>query len=209
MSEIDSGAVGEAAVGVKSATARKSEGPGFRLTVRDLDLLQFLHEQQFASLAMLFFQFFDRRTKAADPLPENLWVTRQRVAMLRQAGLISTQKVFTESKALYLLTRVGYDVLRQRRELALDAPPPDGIDFRYYEHDKRVSLCRVALERDGKSYKWYPDRFLRKKLGYPFGDKGFVRFPKGMIPDGGGAGFHGYQFRRFGGDRVHPELLAS
>jgi hypothetical protein len=25
----------------------------------------------------------------------------------------------------------------------------------------------------------------------------------------GGAGFHGYQFRRFGGDRVHPELLAS
>ncbi len=28
----------------------------------------------------------------------------------------------------------------------------------------------------------------------------------GMV---GGAGFHGYQFRRFGGDRVHPELLAS
>lgn len=163
---------------------RRTAGPGFRLTERDLDLLQFLQEQQFASLGMLYYRFFDRRSRANDPVPDQLWVTRQRLATLRRAGLVSTQRVFTEGKALYLLSLAGYAILRQRRELALDAPPPATVDFRYYEHDRRVGLCRIALERAGKSFKWYPDRFLRRQRGYPYGERGFVKFPPGLIPDG-------------------------
>lgn len=193
MDEVQTGIVGAEGAGVGSVplspigvTDQRGPlgSPRFRLTERDLDILKFLHEQQFASLPMLYFRFFDRREKTTDPCPENLWVTRQRVALLRQAGLVASQKLFTEAKALYLLSKAGYEVLRRQRELSLDAEPPESIDFRYYEHDKRVSLCRIALERSGKSEKWYPDRFLRQKKGYPFGAKGFVKFPHGMIPDG-------------------------
>ena len=59
------------------ATARrKSAALGLRLTERDLDLLRFLHEQQFASLAYRFFDRSRYRNKlpsipSIDPFPEN------------------------------------------------------------------------------------------------------------------------------------------
>ena len=160
------------------------KGPGIRLTERDFDLLAFLHDQSFSSLSGLYYRFFDRRKNSTDPLPKNLWVTRQRVACLRQAGLIASQRVFSDPQALYLLTREGYQVLEARRELGLYVEPSAAIDFRYFEHDRRVNLCRIALERSGKCLKWYPDRFLRKKRAYPYGENGWVKFPQAAIPDG-------------------------
>jgi hypothetical protein len=163
---------------------RKSTRSGLRLTGRDLDLLRFLHDQQFASLAMLYYRFFDRRASASDPIPTNCWVTRQRLAALKQAGLICSQRVYTEGKALYLLTRAGYEVVRQKRELWVYEEPAPAIDFRYYEHDKRVSMCRVALEREGKAVVWHPERYLRRRRGLRLPDGGWMRFAVGTIPDG-------------------------
>lgn len=159
----------------------------FRLTDRDVEILRFLHEQSFASLGMLYFRFFDKQRKSpSDPVPENMWVARQRVATLRRAGLITTQRVFTDAKALYLLTRQGYELLETRLELKLDAEPVKEIDFRYFEHDKRVTMSRVAFERDNVCLRWYPDRLLRRKQGFPYGDDAgrYWQLPKRLIPDG-------------------------
>ena len=162
----------------------KKAGFGFRITERDFDLLAFLYDQKFASLSVLYFRFFDRRTKVDESVPSNFWVTRQRIAVLRQAGLIASQRVYTDSKALYLLTKSGYEILKTKRDLGLSKDPVTSVDFRYFEHDKRVTLCRVALERHGKSLKWFSDRYLHVKGGYPLASGRFVRLQVAVIPDG-------------------------
>jgi hypothetical protein len=53
---------------------------------------------------MIYYRFFDHRASIEEAPPENFWVTRQRLMALKQAGLISSQRVYTDSKAVYLLT---------------------------------------------------------------------------------------------------------
>lgn len=131
------------AVDVK--TKRAAVGPkssGFRLTERDLELLGFLLDQKFASLEQVYFRFFDVRAKVTDELPQNLFVTRQRLQVLRRAGLITTEKVFSESKSLYLLTTLGFQIFRARRPHDAFAFPAKDVDFRNYDHDTKVNDCR-------------------------------------------------------------------
>ncbi len=168
--------------GVKKSKDRTTEKP-FRLTERDVELLKFIYEQKFATLDLLYFRFFDKRAKAVDAVPENLWVTRQRVAVLRRAGLLQSQMVYTESKAIYLLTQLGYQVLKSKRELLHYADPVQQVDFRYFEHDKRISYCRTALERSAKCYLWFPERTLRAKRRFEIDGKQFL-VPSDAMPDG-------------------------
>src|ERR1035437_5652472 len=85
---------------VKRVIADKA-GPGFRLTERDYDIFGFLLDQKFASLEALYFRFFDARPAATDPLPENLYVARQRLGILKRAGLVSTERVYSDPKSLF------------------------------------------------------------------------------------------------------------
>lgn len=155
----------------------------FRLTERDTDLLKFIYEQKFATLEILYFRFFDKRERSIDPLPENLWVARQRIALLKRAGLLSSQRVYTDSKAIYLITNLGYLVLKSKRELLYYANPITEVDFRYFEHDKRVNFCRAALEKQEKCLKWFPDRYLRSNKRFEVGGREY-KIPPEMIPDG-------------------------
>ena len=171
------------AVDVK--TKRAAVGPkssGFRLTERDLELLGFLLDQKFASLEQVYFRFFDVRAKVTDELPQNLFVTRQRLQVLRRAGLVSTEKVFSESKSLYLLTTLGFQIFRARRPHDAFASPTKDVDFRNYDHDTKVNDCRIAIERTGKVMKWLPERRLRAQ-GFE-SEFSWSELPKELVPDG-------------------------
>ena len=146
--------------------------------------MAFLYEQKFATLLVLFLRFFDRRRSIDEALPNRLWVTRQRLAVLRQAGFIASQRVYTQAQGLYLLTPRGYEMLRCNRQVMLDKEPVRVVDFRYFEHDRRVTLCRVALERQGKCLKWHSDRYLRLKRGFPLDSGKFFKLPDTVIADG-------------------------
>ncbi len=58
-----------------------------RLTDRAFEVFGFLLDQKFASLEQIYFRFFDVRKAVTDPMPSGLHVTRQRLQLLRQAGL--------------------------------------------------------------------------------------------------------------------------
>lgn len=165
---------------------RKSESkPGklsFRLTDRDVEILGFLLDQKFGSLEQLYFRYFDAREKVTDPLPAGLHVTRQRLSQLRRAGLISTARVYSEAKSLYLLTSLGHQIFSGKRPLDAFAMPMKTVDFRNYEHDTKVNDCRVAIERTGKVMKWLPDRRLRMK-GFE-SQFSWEKLPKEIVPDG-------------------------
>jgi hypothetical protein len=163
-------------------TAKPKKKLSFRLTERDVDILGFLLDQKFGSLEQLYFRFFDARQNVSDPLPPSLQVTRQRLSLLRQAGLISTVRVYSEAKSLYLLTNQGSQVFQGKRPLDAFTSPMKSVDFRNFEHDTKVNDCRVAIERTGKVMKWLPERRLRMK-GFE-SEYSWSSLPKEIVPDG-------------------------
>ena len=168
---------------VRKEKGKKDSGiSGFRLVERDLDIFSFLLDQKFASLEQLYFRFFDIRAQVSDPLPSGLYVTRQRLQILKRAGLIHTQKVFSEAKSLYLLSPLGFQIFRGRRPHDAFSQQVKEVDFRNYEHDTKVNDCRTAIERTGKIMKWLPERRLRMK-GFE-SQFSFQTLPKELVPDG-------------------------
>lgn len=163
------------------SVAKKTEA-GFRLTDRDFDLFGFLLDQKFASLQQIYFYRFDRRKAVTDALPENFWVTRQRLQKLCKHGFIETVKVYTEGKSLYILSHFGFTTFQSRRPTDAYALPVKGVDFRSYEHDTRVNDCRIAIERTGKVMKWLPERRIRMK-GFE-SEFSWDELPKEIVPDG-------------------------
>jgi hypothetical protein len=177
----EDGRTGVEAVRVKDIRPVKA-GPGFRLTDRDYQIFGFLLDQKFASLEALYFRFFDGRKIASDPLPENLYVARQRLGILKRASLLSTERVYSEAKSLYLLTPLGHHVFKMRRDTDAYAPTVQSVDFRNYEHDTAVTYCRVAIERMGKSMRWFSERRLRMH-GFQIPGVG-SELPSSIVPDG-------------------------
>lgn len=160
---------------------QNTKSPGFRLTQRDYEVFGFLLDQKFASLEALYFRFFDARHAPSEPLPENLAVARQRLGILKRAGLISSERVYSDPKSLFLLTPLGYHLFRMRRDEDAYAAPVTSVDFRNYEHDQALNYCRVAIERQGKSMRWFSERRLRMQ-GFQVPG---VRFelPESIVPD--------------------------
>ena len=163
------------------AAAGKSK-LGFRLTERDIEILGFLLDQKFASLEQIYFRHFDVRKNVSEALPKNLYVTRQRLQILRQAGLIKTEKVYSEAKSLYFLTVPGYHLLQSKRPDDAYAMPVKNMDFRSYDHDTKVNDCRIAIEKTGKVMKWIPERKIKMK-GFE-SEFSWHELPKDIVPDG-------------------------
>ncbi len=167
----------------KDKTSKSDKSLKIRLTDRDFEILGFLLDQKFASLEQIYFRFFDARKAVTDPLPAGLHVTRQRLALLRQAGFISMQRVFSEARSLYLLTSLGYQMFRAKKpEAAFLSQPAKAVDFRNYEHDTKVNDCRVAIERTGKIIRWLPEKRLRAH-GFE-SEFSWSELPKELVPDG-------------------------
>lgn len=151
-----------------------------RLTKRDEQLFRFLLDQKFASLEAIYLKFFDRRINVSDPFPKKLFVTRQRLSLLVKEGFLKTERVYTESKSLYLLANSGFHYLKEQSASPLYASPAKTVDFRQYVHDLRATYCRIALERARRAFGWISEREIRMK-GYTV--KG-TTMPDSVVPDG-------------------------
>ena len=162
--------------------SRRSNALSFRLTDRDLEILGFLLDQKFASLEQIYFRHFDVRSSPSDPMPKGLHVTRQRLQILKRAGLISTERVFSESRSLYLMTSFGFQTFQSKRPSEAYAKPMASVDFRNFEHDTKVNDCRIALERTGKVMKWISERRVRIE-GFQSQFSG-LELPETIVPDG-------------------------
>ncbi len=166
----------------ESKADKKEKLKNFRLTDRDLDIFGFVLEQKFASLEQIYFRFFDVREKVSDPMPKGLFVTRQRLQILKRHGFLKSEKVYSESKSLYLVTSLAVSVIRAKRPHLADLKVIGQIDFRNYEHDTKVNDCRVAIERTGKIIRWLPERKLRAQ-GFE-SDFSWDELPSELVPDG-------------------------
>jgi hypothetical protein len=176
-----------------------THGLSLRLTERDYQLFAFLLDQKFASLETLYYRFFDHRKSIHDRPPKEFFVARQRLALLKRAGLITTQRVYSESKSVYLLTQLGSRALEGKFPNAIYAQPVREVDFRNYDHDRRVNLVRVCFEREKKVLQWWSERRLK---AHSFSAEGCSdTLPESIVPDG--------IFLSAKGERVAVEVEAS
>ena len=157
--------------------------PSIKLQPRDYEILQFILEQKFASLETIYFRFFDVRESDSDPLPKNLWTTRQRLTKLRQQALLKTEKVLSSGKAHFLITNQGYKILQEKSgDGYFPIKPAKKIDFSLYEHDVRVSLIRAFIESKGFSKRWFSEKWLKASPIF-IGHNERFRFSKDLRPD--------------------------
>jgi hypothetical protein len=151
-----------------------------RLTPRDFEILKYLYDQKFCSLECLYHRFFDGR-KPEEPIPDQMRVARQRLQVLKRAQFIKSQSVYSEAKSVCLIAPRGYQVLSGRYPNLVFGPAAKEVDFRNYEHDKRVNLVRVALEKSGKVMLWFPERRIRLEGFHVEGIS--EALPETVIPD--------------------------
>ena len=176
--------------------------PEMILQDRDYKILDFILYQKFASLEMVYLRFFDLRESESAPPPKNFWTTRQRLAKLRRWRLLKTEPVLSSGKAHYLVTLLGLKVLQAKSEDVISVNVTKQIDFSLFEHDLRVGMVRVSLERRGKCQKWYSEKILRAGPVSIRKGKYLHRFDRGgIIPDA--------IFINSKGERVALELEVS
>jgi hypothetical protein len=155
---------------------------GFELQARDYEILRFILEQKFASLEAIYFRFFDVRKVETDPLPKNLWTTRQRLSKLRASALLKTEKVLSSGKAHFLLTPFGHKVLTHHVSTLITIKPTKEIDFSLYEHDSRITMIRALTEARKKCTRWYSEKWLKASPIYIDNKYKYI-FSKDIRPD--------------------------
>ena len=160
----------------------RTKSDGFELQARDYEILRFILEQKFSSLEAIYFRFFDVRKADTDPLPKNLWTTRQRLSKLRVSALIKTEKVLSSGKAHFLLTSFGYKVLTHHVSTLIPVKPTKEIDFSLYEHDSRITMVRALTEAKKKCTRWYSEKWLKASPIY-IDNKYRYTFSKDIRPD--------------------------
>lgn len=155
--------------------------PHIRLTDRDEAILVFILDQKFATLEAIYHRFFDGRKSPGDAPPKEFHTTRQRLALLQRHDFIKREKVYTEGRSLYLLDKKGYQWL-SGRGLSY-GPMIHKVDFRQFEHDLKVTNCRIALEKAGKALQWFSDRRVRM-IGFKRDLKTITLKKDSVFPDG-------------------------
>ena len=80
-----------------------------------------------------------------------------------------------------MLSKLGFKLLHERFPKLTYGSPIVKVDFRNFEHDSRVNLVRVVLERKGRAIRWYPERRIRIE-GFK-SKESQDSLPEGLIPD--------------------------
>jgi len=128
---------------------------GFRLTQREVALLEFVLDQKFASIDALYPRFY------AVGESDSTRYAAERLQLLRRHGFLEATRVYTSPKLFYLASPLARDVLQAQRPDRRLLDPISSIDFRTFEHDWRVTLCRVAREKSGHARDWVSERRLK------------------------------------------------
>ncbi len=139
------------------ASIRTNPPLGFRLTTREIDLLEFVLDQKFAGTDALYIRFFQGEGSKSPRYAV------ERLQLLSKCGFLRPKRVYTEPKSYYLATDLAQTTLQSLRPDRTISEPPTEIDFRTFEHDKRVTMCRASREKKGEVKEWLSERRLKQE----------------------------------------------
>ena len=172
------------------ATERRRDRPrrGFRVTVRDKEIVRWIGRLRMASA-----------TQVAERFDLGRAVTYARLAGLVRLGLLEHARVFHGAPGVYLATRAGLAAV----DLGL---PPARIDLRTYAHDLELTSLVSELEREHGRERVSTEREMRA-ADTPLGGVP-AEGPRFAIPL---AGAHGQlQLTPAGRQRLHfPDCVVA
>lgn len=142
-------------VPIYSRKVTKSES--YRMTSRDMDILEFILEMKFSTIEDIHFKFF-KFTKTGDKSSCLRWA-RERVANLVKSDFLKAIKDVCH-RTLYIVTIKGYMYLKNSRTDNFYSRALQSVDGRTYDHDQKVIQLRLALEESGNVSKWISERQL-------------------------------------------------
>ena len=134
-----------------------SQNEGYRLTSRDLDIVEFILEMKFATIEMIHSKFFKVTKLGLES--SNLRWARQRISVLIRSAFLEAKREICH-RTLYTITHKGYLFLKNSRLQKNYCRPLLEIDGRVYNHDQRVAQLRIALEKSGAVKEWISERQL-------------------------------------------------
>jgi len=140
-------------LGLEKRVGRKV--PGVRLGQREFEILVFLLEMKMASLDQVYRKFFWSEASKSERYAYT------RLKLLKDHGFVATQKVYTEPQEYFFATDKAYRISRNFYPSEEVSKALSSIDLRYFEHDKRVVDCCIALERSWGIRDWISERKLK------------------------------------------------
>lgn len=129
----------------------------FRVTMRDMDVLEFVLEMKFSTIEDIHSKFF-KFTKIGEQSSCLRWA-RERVANLVRAEFLKQVKDVCY-KTLYVVTSKGYFYLRNSRPERAYSRPLLSVDGRTFDHDQKVIQIRTVMEESGGVTSWTSERQL-------------------------------------------------
>lgn len=164
---------------IKEPKTRKKASSliGVRIVNRDLEILRYLLQMKFSSVDEIHRKFFPG--SIAKSRANAFRTTRDRLAILKRLGLITTTQSLFSRRQYFLCTWKGYyAVAREWDKFALPKPVLR-IDIRTFDHDVAVQDFRLSLEESSGQIDWISEREL--KSGHP----DFPSLGGAFTPDGG------------------------
>ncbi len=128
-----------------------------RLTPREIDLLEFVLDQKFASLDALYVRFYQGVSSKSSRYAYH------RLQLLKKHGFLRAKRVYTEPGSVYLASPLAHSTVQSLRPDRTISWPTEEIDLRTFEHDRRVTLCRVAREKNREVKDWLSERRLKQE----------------------------------------------
>ena len=138
------------------APATKAPAP-VRLTPREIELLEFVLDQKFANQEALYLRFYQGEGSKSSRYAYH------RLHLLQQNGFLIPTRVFTEGCYYYLASPLSHAIVQGKQPERTVSPPAESIDFRTFEHDRRVMLARVHREKKGEVTNWLSERRLKQE----------------------------------------------
>jgi hypothetical protein len=136
------------------------------LTERDLEIVRFILNMKFASVADIHQKFFKQRKDGGISTSE--WYARERLRELLMEGYINCTRYRFENKCYYVGTKYGYQLIEKNCCSESTAKPIDRIDVRTFDHDINVMKSRLLLEEHDKVSSWLSDRQLKAHYDHFF-----------------------------------------
>lgn len=144
-----------------------------RLVPREIELLEFVLDQKFANLEALYLRFYQGEKSKSSRY------AYQRLHLLQQHGFLTPQRVFTEGCYYYLASGLAHAIVQGQRPQRIVSAPTEQIDFRTFEHDRRVMLARATREKKGEVTNWLSERRLKQEWATESG----YRLAREYMPD--------------------------
>lgn len=156
---------------------------GLWLVDRDYEVLKFIYDMKFSCTSDIFEAFFKREGIKSSRYAFN------RLKKLEAEGYLLSTTINSVNTRWYLISSKGLHLLRERFiDELFPLKAPEKIDARHFEHDRTVSLCRVALEEKGLVRNWVSEKAIcyniLTKTGEYQSKHMFQNLKQSSIPDG-------------------------